>query len=48
MKRIINPDGTHSLLKHGKGKQTWDNGSEYDGFWHENLMQGKGKFIHSN
>ena len=36
------------FLKHGKGKQQWVNGGVYDGYWHEDKMQGQGTFLHAN
>ena len=33
---MINSEGI--LIRHGKGTQSWFNGGEYDGDWHEDKM----------
>lgn len=48
MKQIIGENNTRVWVKHGKGVQTWPDGGEYDGNWHEGKMQGFGKFVHAN
>ena len=35
-------------VKHGKGKQTWPNGSFYEGYWHNGEIYGIGKYVYSN
>ena len=29
-------------IRHGKGLQTWPDGSNYNGSWHEDIMTGHG------
>ena len=35
-------------LRHGKGKQLWNDGSIYEGCWLENTANGYGRLIHSD
>ena len=40
---ILNPDGTTSEnIRHGVGKCTYSDGSEYNGQWHMGKRSGKG------
>jgi hypothetical protein len=32
--------------KHGKGVQTWKDGSRYEGYWKFGKAQGKGRLVH--
>ena len=40
MKLILDENGEEYWVQHGKGKQTWPDGAEYDGLWEEGKMQG--------
>jgi len=33
-------------LKHGKGKQIWNDGSAYEGYWARGMANGQGRLIH--
>lgn len=37
-----------SRQRHGRGKQIWQDGSIYEGYWHNNVACGKGRLIHSD
>lgn len=37
-----------SNIRTGKGKQTWPDGSMYEGWWRENKANGKGRLIHAD
>ena len=49
--KTVNPDGTidvyegnlNDRIKHGHGKQTWSNGTIYEGNWENNVISGVGK-----
>jgi hypothetical protein len=36
------------LVKHGKGKQVWPDGVEYEGDWRNGMAEGEGVFNHAN
>lgn len=36
------------LVKHGKGKQIWPDGSEYLGFWKDDEIFGVGMYTYKN
>ena len=40
MKVVINDSGEEVLTRHGQGVQEWQDGSNYEGGWHEGKMQG--------
>lgn len=35
-------------IRHGKGVQTWPDGSKYIGDWYQDSAHGKGKLIHGD
>jgi hypothetical protein len=35
-------------LRHGRGKQIWNDGSVYEGYWKNNMASGKGRLIHAD
>lgn len=35
-------------IRHGKGVQTWPDGSIYEGWWYDNRANGQGRLIHGN
>lgn len=35
-------------LRHGKGKQVWEDYSLYEGYWMEDRANGRGRLIHAN
>jgi|688.fasta_scaffold03123_35 hypothetical protein len=49
--KTINPDGSidvyegnlNDRIKHGHGKQTWSNGTVYEGNWENNVISGVGR-----
>lgn len=48
MKMMKNKDGIEIMVHHGKGIQTWPDGSKYEGYWHEGRMHGYGRLIKAN
>jgi hypothetical protein len=34
--------------RHGKGSQTWQDGSKYEGYWQHDKANGKGRLIHAD
>jgi len=32
-------------MKHGKGLYIWNDGSQYDGEWYENKINGSGTYV---
>ena len=32
--------------RHGFGIQVWPDGAKYEGYWRDNVANGKGKFYH--
>lgn len=51
MKRVFFDEGefaTNVMLPHGNGLQMWEDGSKYDGEWHEGKAEGRGVFTYSN
>jgi hypothetical protein len=35
-------------MRHGAGKQYWTDGSFYEGYWKNNMANGKGRLIHAD
>ena len=35
-------------MKYGKDKQIWIDGSLYEGYWENNVPNGKGRLIHAD
>ncbi len=35
-------------MRHGKGKQVWDDQSIYEGYWQNDKANGKGRIIYAN
>ena len=48
MKLIRLPDNQRVWIKHGEGSQEWPDGAKYTGGWHEDQVQGEGKFLYAN
>ena len=36
----------NSMIRTGRGKQTWPDGSMYEGWWRDNKANGRGRLIH--
>lgn len=49
MKKIYNEQTKDTIwIKHGKGKQEWQDGAKYEGDWRNNMAEGEGTFYHAN
>lgn len=40
--------GVNNNLRHGRGIQTWVDGSKYEGYWKSDKANGKGRLIHAD
>lgn len=40
--------GKETYIRHGFGIQTWPDGAKYEGDWRNDMIQGKGTFVHPN
>lgn len=38
----------NTVIRHGKGKQTWKDGSVYEGWWRYDKAYGPGRLIHAD
>ena len=47
MKIIVKGD-KQIKVQHGKGKQHWVDGADYEGEWRNGILQGDGVFNHPN
>ena len=47
MKVIVKENKTLKI-QHGKGKQIWSDGANYEGDWRNGILQGEGVFNHPN
>ena len=38
----------NKMIRQGRGKQIWPDGSMYEGWWKDNKANGKGRLIHAD
>ena len=39
---------SRAAKRHGRGEQTWTDGSKYVGWWAQDMANGKGRLIHAD